>query len=40
MMQQEVDVMNFLPYHLLGILGGVVVLVLDYFVNRKGGTET
>jgi hypothetical protein len=34
-LQQEVDVMNFLPFHLLGILGGILVLGIDYFVSRK-----
>lgn len=33
-LQQEVEVMNYLPFHLAGILGGIVVLVRDYFLNR------
>ena len=38
-LQQEMEVMNFLPFHLAGILGGIFILVLDYFVNRKGVAE-
>ena len=38
-LHQEVEVMNFLPFHLAGILSGIFVLVLDYFVNRKGVAE-
>ena len=37
--QQQVEVMSFLPYHLTGILGGVLVLAISYFVNRKGRAE-
>jgi len=32
---QPVDVGDFLPYHLTGILGGIVSLVAGYFVNRR-----
>ena len=39
-LQQEVEVMNFLPFHLAGILGGVLVLALDYFLIRKSEAET
>lgn len=35
-LHQEMEVMDFLPYHLTGILGGIFVLVLDHFANRKG----
>lgn len=35
-LQQEMEVMDFLPYHLTGILGGIFVLALDHFANRKG----
>src|SRR5262245_44974382 len=38
-LQQEVEVMNFLPYHLVGILGGILVLALDYYMGRKSGAE-
>jgi hypothetical protein len=34
-LQQEMEVMNYLPYHLAGILSGIGVLVLDYYVSRK-----
>lgn len=32
---QPVDVGDFLPYHLIGIFGGIGFLLLGYFVNRK-----
>jgi hypothetical protein len=32
---QEVEVMNFLPYHLAGILGGIVFLLIHFFISRK-----
>jgi len=32
---QPVEVGDFLPYHLTGILGGIVYLVVGYFVNRR-----
>ena len=38
-LQQEMDVMNFLPFHLAGILSGIFILALDYFLNRKGTAE-
>jgi polyferredoxin len=38
-LQLELEVMDFLPFHLAGILGGIFFLVLDYFVNRKGVAE-
>ena len=31
---QSVEVMNYLPFHLSGVLGGVVLHVLNYFVRR------
>lgn len=33
--QQSVDVMNFLPYHLAGVFGGILFLGLSYLINRK-----
>ena len=33
--QQPVDVMNFLPYHLTGVLGGIAFLGIGYFNLRK-----
>jgi hypothetical protein len=32
---QQVDVGDFLPYHLTGILGGISFLVVGYFINRR-----
>ena len=32
---QPVEVGAFLPYHLMGIFGGVAFLTMRYFVNRK-----
>ena len=33
--QQSVDVMNFLPYHLAGVLGGITILAISYLTSRK-----
>ena len=33
--QQPVDVMDFLPFHLTGILSGIVFLALGYLLNRR-----
>ena len=33
--QQPVEVMDYLPFHLAGVLGGVVVLVASHFLGRK-----
>ena len=33
--QAKVDVMNFLPYHLTGVLGGVTMLVINFLISRK-----
>jgi hypothetical protein len=32
---QQVDVGDFLPYHLTGIFGGISFLVVGYFINRR-----
>jgi len=32
--QQPVDVSQFLPYHLTGVLGGVALMILGYLRNR------
>lgn len=32
---QPVDVMNYLPFHLTGVLGGVTLLVIHFFVSKK-----
>jgi len=31
---QPVDVMDFLPYHLTGVLGGILVLAIGYLITR------
>lgn len=33
--KQSVDVMNFLPYHLIGVLGGILLSVIGYFISRR-----
>ncbi len=35
---QPVDVMNFLPYHLTGVLGGIALLAISYLISRKRET--
>jgi hypothetical protein len=32
---QPVDVMNYLPYHLTGVLSGVALLVIHFFTSKK-----
>ena len=34
-MEQPVEVMNFLPFHLMGILGGVLLHLLSYIKRRN-----
>lgn len=34
-MHQTVEVMNFLPYHLTGVLGGIAILGVSYLISRK-----
>jgi hypothetical protein len=34
-MGQSVEVMNYLPYHLTGVLGGVSLHILNYFIQRR-----
>lgn len=31
----SVELMNFLPYHLIGVLGGIGVLAINYFISRR-----
>ena len=38
--QQPVDVMNYLPYHLTGVLSGILFLGLSYLINRKDALKT
>ena len=33
--QTSVTVMNFLPFHLVGVLGGVLLLTINHLSNRK-----
>lgn len=35
----RVEVMDFLPYHLSGVLGGITLLVISYWASRKDRTE-
>ena len=37
--QAAVDVMNFLPYHLTGVLGGITLLVIDFLISRKNDVK-
>ena len=37
--QQPVEVMNYLPYHLTGVLGGITLLALNYLISRKDGAK-
>jgi hypothetical protein len=32
---QSVEVMNYLPYHLTGVLGGVFLHILSYFIEHR-----
>jgi len=32
---QSVNVMDYLPYHLVGIFGGMALLAIDYWVSRR-----
>ncbi len=34
-MGQSVEVMSYLPYHLSGVLGGVSLHILNYFIGRR-----
>ena len=31
----QVQVMNYLPYHLIGVIGGVLMLIVGSFVSRR-----
>lgn len=33
---QTVDVMDYLPLHLVGVLSGIAVLAVNYFLARRG----
>ena len=32
---QPVEVMNFLPFHLTGVFGGIFLLIVSYLINRR-----
>lgn len=32
---QPVDIMNYLPYHLIGVFGGIVLILINTFNSRK-----
>jgi hypothetical protein len=37
--QAPVEVMNFLPYHLTGVLSGIALLVINFWMTRKESGE-
>lgn len=37
--QQPVEVMNYLPYHLIGVPGGITLLAINYLMSRKDGVK-
>ena len=37
--QSPVEVMNFLPFHLTGVLGGILLLTINHLVTRKNRSE-
>lgn len=39
LMQTTVDVMDYLPFHLSGVLGGVLLLTINYLSTRKTRSE-
>ena len=39
-LHQPVEVMDYLPYHLAGILGGILVLVANYLISQRHGRNT
>lgn len=38
-MHQNVEVTHYLPFHLLGIFGGIVLHSMEYFSRREGKRE-
>jgi hypothetical protein len=36
---QPVEVMDFLPYHLTGVLGGVILLGISYLISQRNNTN-
>jgi hypothetical protein len=39
LMGQPVEVMNYLPFHLTGVLGGVLLHLLSYLIERQKRRE-
>ena len=37
--QAAVDVMNFLPYHLTGVLGGITLLAINFLISQKNDVK-
>ena len=38
--QQSVEVMDYLPYHLTGIMGGITLLEINSLISRKNDART
>lgn len=38
--QASVDVMDYLPFHLAGVLGGILCLVISYLASQKSTSAT
>lgn len=37
---QPVEVMNYLPYHLIGVLGGVAILAVNHFLTQARSRDS
>ena len=37
--QQSVEVMDYLPYHLTGLLGGITLLAINHLISRKNAIQ-
>lgn len=37
--QQPVEVMNFLPFHLSGVVGGVLILLINFLILKKSDPD-
>ena len=37
--QQPVDVMNYLPFHLTGVFGGLGLLLINFWISRKSESK-
>jgi hypothetical protein len=38
--KQQVEVIDYLPFHLAGVLSGTVISGIGYFLERKGEADT